>query len=85
MTFLNILYSAAFINFALFVFNLIPIPPLDGSHIVFSAIDIKPETEVMLRKFGMPALLIILLVQNFTDITILPIGRIVNSLIGFFT
>ena len=31
----DVLLSAALINFVLFVFNMLPIPPLDGSHIVF--------------------------------------------------
>ena len=82
--FISILFSAAFINFALFVFNLIPIPPLDGSHIVFSGLNFKPETENIFRKIGVPALFVILIVQNFTNITILPIGAIVTAIMNFF-
>jgi Zn-dependent protease len=77
------LYYAAFINFGLFIFNLIPIPPLDGSHIVFSGFNIRPETEYRIRTIGMPVLFIILIIQNFADVTIIPIGKIVASIIGF--
>ena len=77
------LFQAAAINFGLFVFNLIPIPPLDGSHIVFSGLNIRPEVEDQIRRIGMPVLFIILLIQNRTDITIIPIGKIVRAIINF--
>ena len=75
------LYFSASINFGLFVFNLLPIPPLDGSHIVFSSLNLKPETEDRIRRIGMPLLFIVLIIQNFADITIIPIGRIVRAMI----
>ena len=80
----NVLFFGAFINFALFVFNLLPIPPLDGSHIVFSGLNVRPEIEDRIRPFGMPILLGILLLQRFTDVDILPIGGIANMLFGLF-
>ena len=79
-----ILFYAAFINFGLFIFNLLPIPPLDGSHIVFSGLNLKPEVEEKIRKIGMPLLIIIILVQNNTKISILPIGNIVMAIMDFF-
>ena len=84
LTLMRMMHSAVAINFMLFVFNMLPIPPLDGSHIVFSALNTRPETEFTLRKFGMPALFIILIVQNFAGITILPVGSIVRALVNFF-
>ena len=83
-TIIYIIYYAAAINFGLFVFNLLPIPPLDGSHIVFSGLNFKPETERLFMKIGMPILFIILIIQNATNITILPIGRIVMAMVHFF-
>lgn len=83
-TLLNVLFFATSINFGLFVFNLLPIPPLDGSHILFSGLNLSPETENVLRKIGMPALFCVLMIQNFTNITILPIGGIIRTIIGFF-
>ena len=80
--FMRILYSAIMINLGLFVFNLLPIPPLDGSHIVFSGLNLRAETERMIMKIGMPLLFVIIVIQNRTNITIIPIGKIVSALLG---
>jgi Zn-dependent protease len=69
-----IFYYAGAINFGLFIFNLLPVPPLDGSHIVFSGLNLAPETENRIMRFGMPVLFVILLIQNMTGVVILPIG-----------
>jgi Zn-dependent protease len=81
---LMIVQRAVIINLGLFVFNLIPIPPLDGSHIVFSGLNLRPETEYKIMKVGAPLLFIIIIIQNRIDVTILPIGRIVNAILGIF-
>ena len=82
-TIIYIVYYAAAINFGLFVFNLLPIPPLDGSHIVFSGLNLSAETERQIMKIGMPLLFIVLIVQNRMNVTIIPIGRIVGAIINF--
>jgi Zn-dependent protease len=79
-----VIYYTALINLGLFVFNLIPIPPLDGSHIVFSGLNLTPETEHRLMRIGAPALFIILIVQNGIGITLLPIGKIVRAIMSLF-
>ena len=79
-----ILFYGATINFGLFIFNLLPIPPLDGSHIVFSTLNLKPEIENIIRNVGMQLLLVIIIVQKYVDVTIIPIGKIVMSLTSFF-
>jgi len=84
ITLINILYFAASINFGLFIFNLLPIPPLDGSHIVFSGLNISIDTETKIRKLGLPILFLILILQNHLGIPIIPIGLAVNFLMGFF-
>ncbi len=53
-----------YINILLAVFNLLPIPPLDGSHILFSLFPPGPETEnirIFLSQFGLFILLFIIL------------------------
>ena len=75
---------AATINLGLFVFNLFPIPPLDGSHIVFSGLNLKTETELLIMKIGGPLLFIIIIIQNRSGITILPIGRLVSAILRIF-
>jgi Zn-dependent protease len=81
---LLIIQRALIINLGLFVFNLIPVPPLDGSHIVFSGLNLQPETEYKIMKAGAPLLFIIIIIQNRAGITILPIGRIVNAILELF-
>jgi Zn-dependent protease len=79
---LDVLYYWAFTNIGLFVFNMFPIPPLDGSHIVFSSLNLGYETETKLMKIGTGILFFILTLQNRTDINILPIGNIVRKIIS---
>ena len=82
--FMSIVYSAIVINLGLFIFNLFPIPPLDGSHIVFSGLNLSRETERNIMKVGMPLLFIVIIIQNRTDIDILPIGKLVSAMLSFF-
>jgi Zn-dependent protease len=76
-----VLYYAVVINFGLFVFNLIPVPPLDGSHIVFSGLNLDPQTERRIMRIGTPLLFIILIIQNRSGLTIIPIGKIVRAMV----
>jgi membrane-associated protease RseP (regulator of RpoE activity) len=80
----NIIFYAASINFGLFIFNLIPIPPLDGSHIIFSCLNLHPDAENRIRRFGMPLLIVILIIQNYADVSIIPIGKMIGAIINFF-
>ena len=56
LVFINIVLRAATINLGLFVFNLLPIPPLDGSHIAFSGLNLPMETQYRFMKIGAPLL-----------------------------
>jgi Zn-dependent protease len=52
----------AWINLMLFIFNLIPLPPLDGSKILFSFLPYSAEPAIMkLERFGPMILLVIIL------------------------
>jgi Zn-dependent protease len=79
---IDILYYWAFTNIALFVFNMFPIPPLDGSHIFLSGLNIKYETEQKIMKIGSTLFFIIIIVQISSGLNILPIGNIVNAIIS---
>jgi len=80
----NVILRAAAINLGLFVFNLFPIPPLDGSHIVFSGLNLSMELQQRIMKLAMPLLFVIIIVQNQTNLTILPIGALVSGILRFF-
>ena len=54
------LASFAYINVALFVFNLIPIPPLDGSHILFAVTNVGHQVRNTLMQYGTLFLLAII-------------------------
>jgi len=82
--FITVLFQGAALNLGLFVFNLVPIPPLDGSHIVFSGLNLSVETQRTIMKIGGPLLFIILIVQNRLQITILPIGKLISAMFRFF-
>ena len=84
VVFITIIYYAIMINLGLFVFNLLPLPPLDGSHIVFSGLNLRPETEHMIMKFRAPLLFIIIIFQNYSGITILPIRVFISAILRLF-
>ena len=81
ISFITIVFRGAAINLGLFIFNLIPIPPLDGSHIVFSGLNLGADTELKIIKIGTPLLFIILIIQNRLEITIIPIGKIISAIL----
>jgi Zn-dependent protease len=54
-----LLYFAVLINLVLFVFNLIPIPPLDGSHVLRQFLPYRVEQ--LYNQIGMYGLFVILL------------------------
>jgi regulator of sigma E protease len=70
--FLNLL---AVISISLGVFNLFPIPILDGSHILFAAIElvvrrrISDRTVEFAQKVGLGILICIMVLATFNDIT----------------
>lgn len=73
------------INFSLFVFNLIPIPPLDGSHFYLTYLkDINPKLMMNMYKWGTLVLLGIIIAESKLNINILHISDIVSSITSFF-
>ena len=71
------LYNTAYISVALAVFNLLPIPPLDGSKVLFSLVSDKLYFKLMrYERFGMILLIIIITTNIFGD----TIGRATMTL-----
>lgn len=82
---MNIFYHAVWINVLLFVFNLLPIPPLDGSHIFFGLTGLK-DTPIYHTISQMSTFILLgLIVTNLIDAIISPpIELIYQSLQRFF-
>lgn len=73
------------INFSLFVFNLIPLPPLDGSHLYLTYLkDINPKLMMNLYRYGTLALFLIIIAENNLNINILHISNLVHGITSFF-
>ena len=79
----KMVFTGASINLGLFVFNLIPLPPLDGSHIVFCGLNLSPAFESALTKIGVVALVAVLIIERQTGADILPIGKMVHAIVRF--
>lgn len=53
-------YVTAYLSFALAVFNIVPVPPLDGSKVLFSLLSDKDYLKLMyFERYGMIALLLL--------------------------
>ncbi len=76
---LQILVIIIFINILLMVFNLFPIPPLDGSKLLFALIPMSEHTKMMLEQYGFVFLLIFIVL--FGSIIELMFFTVLNSFI----
>ena len=66
--FIEFLISFAFLNIGLAVFNLLPIPPLDGSKILFSILPPKMNNIILrYEHFGMLLLIVLLNLPFFNN------------------
>lgn len=80
-TLVDILVTFCVINIVLAVFNALPIPPLDGSHLITAFLQEKhARIASAITKYGFAALVVIILIGRFTGVQLLPIGRITNSI-----
>ena len=77
---LGINFYCIVLNYGLFIFNMIPIPPLDGSHLILKSINISKETEANIVKYGAMGLLAIIIIDSQTHLNIIPIGKAISFL-----
>jgi len=82
---INLIMTWGVINFGLFVFNLIPIPPLDGSHIYLTYLkDINPKLMMNMYKWGIFVLFAIIIAENQFNLNILHLSDFVGNLSKYF-
>lgn len=78
---LNFLLYVVFINLSLMLFNLLPIPPLDGSRVLLNLLsDENRQKARSFFRYGSWIFLLIILSERVTGIDILPIGKWVRTL-----
>jgi Zn-dependent protease len=78
---LQVLLILVQINVLLFVFNLLPIPPLDGYRVLLGFV--SPRTAYQLRQYEQYGFLLILLVFLLEVRGVGPLGRIGGAINGF--
>jgi Zn-dependent protease len=77
----NMLVLSVYINLILAVFNLVPIPPLDGSQILTGLLTAKQQMLYeKISPFGM-AIIILLMMSGFIDILIMPVVRFLQGIL----
>ena len=81
---IEIFIYAIYINWGLFIFNLLPIPPLDGSHLFFFPLRKYTNLYVFLYRYGMWALFLIIILERTMRVNLLPIGPAMNYLFHMF-
>ncbi len=57
----QIFLTIIFVNILLLVFNMLPIPPLDGSKLLFAILPVSEHTKMMLEQYGFIFLFIFLI------------------------
>ena len=78
----SILIAGIYVNLVLAVFNLIPIPPLDGSRIVIGLLPRELAVYyIRLERFGIP-LIFLLMFMGLFNYLIRPIVQILANLLG---
>jgi len=78
----SVLMIAVFYNILLAIFNLIPIPPLDGSHILFSLIPKNYELKRFLSQWGFLILIFVLFLSPFQSVFFNIVQGIVKIITG---
>jgi Zn-dependent protease len=68
----NVVYIFVLINLALFLFNLIPIPPLDGSKVMFSLMNPRTVWQIRpkLEQYGFLILIVVMFVPVVNGVSI---------------
>jgi len=81
----NLIVVWGVINISLFIFNLIPLPPLDGSHVYLTFLkEINPTLMMNLYKYGTLGLFAIIIAESYLHLNILHLSGMIDSVSSFF-
>ena len=76
---LNVCIAGLYVNIGLFIFNLIPLPPLDGSHLIMSLVSTRSiATAQLFFRYGAYAFLAIIVLERVVHVNLLPINVLVD-------
>jgi Zn-dependent protease len=78
---IKFLAMLVFLNLILMAFNLIPVPPLDGSKVLFAFLHLSEQAKFILEHHGPFFLLMLIIFDRFLPISIL--GTVLLGLVGF--
>ena len=81
---LDVFRTIVYLNCVLFVFNLLPVPPLDGSHFLKHAVNMREETYYSLSKYGIIILLVLINIPYFRDFMLIMIDASKGIFFGIF-
>ena len=81
---LDVFRTIVYLNCVLFVFNLLPVPPLDGSHFLKHAVNMREETYYSLSKYGIIILLVLINIPYFRDFMLIMIEASTGIFFGIF-
>ncbi len=74
------------INLGFFVFNMIPIPPLDGSRILYVlAPDFVRRVMDVIEQYGIIVVFAIVMISSYTNVLELIIGNAINLILSLFS
>ncbi len=82
----NLFYSFYFINLGLCIFNLIPIPPLDGYHVLENLLirRVNPNFFLYFERYGNYILILLLLTGALTGVMSSAVTGIMNGMVAFY-
>jgi Zn-dependent protease len=66
----QMVHAGIYLNLMLAFFNLIPVPPLDGSHILYLLL--PPKLGMQYRSIGFMGIFIVILLMNFAPVFLAP-------------
>ena len=78
----EVLQTAAYLNVLLFVLNMLPIPPLDGSRLVTAALRNRPDLAEPYNRYGAFILLGLIVLERLTGLDLLPLGVLSQWVFG---